>query len=172
MICMPLAFTHSIFNLTFFYIVKNKFGIRLPKYWPIFAILSGLINDFDFGVSYILKCFGIEDSIFSHGLFMHSIGFVLVLASIGLITYKFNKDYSYYLYILSIGALLHILLDFVLGGGAYYLQLFYPFSELGFRIHLLEPLRNYEIYAILDAFLIICFLIWLYSKIRKNQIKF
>ncbi len=164
---MPNPTTHVLISLFLFYPFRNKLG----KYWAIFAMFSGLLPDFDFIIGWILKYFGISNSFFGHGGFFHSFGFVLILLCIGLIIYTKNKEFGIYGLILTVGTALHILTDFVLGGGAYSLMLFYPFTTQLFRLHLLEPYKFIDIYGLLDAFLIIIFIIFLTFKIKCEKKK-
>jgi hypothetical protein len=163
MILMPLPCTHILINLAIFYPFRKHLG----KYWSIFAIFSGLILDFDFALDIIGQYLGIKSIYLMHGGFFHSLGFILILGIISTIIYLKNKEFGTYFYILTIGALAHLLLDLILGGGYYYLILLWPFSLMQFKIHLLQ---NYQIvYELLDAFLIIVFTIFLYFKIKNSN---
>jgi|GEM_PF-4799050 len=162
---MPLPTTHVIFNCAIFYLFRKNLG----KYWLPFAILSGLLPDFDFVIQYIFDLFGKNSGMLGHGGFFHSLGFVLLIGIVSWIIYAKNKDYGKYGFILAIGVALHILLDYILGGGAYMLTLFYPFSMHQFRLHLLEYWRNNDIYGILDAFMILCVFVWIWFKIKVQK---
>lgn len=162
---MPMPATHIIFNCAIFYPFRKYLG----KYWLVFAILSGMLADLDFISIVFARFFGMSFGVFGHGGFFHSVGFILFLLGIIFIIYAKNKEFGTYGFVLSIGVLFHILLDYILGGGANYLMLFYPFSEHLFRIHLLEQFRDIEIYGILDAIIIFYFTIWIYFKIKKEK---
>lgn len=163
MIILPLSCTHVLINLGVFYPFRKHFG----KYWTIFAILSGLILDFDFILEIFGQTFNINSIYLMHGTFTHSLGFILILAIISTIIYFRNKEFGLYAYILTIGALIHLLLDLILGGGYYYLILLWPFSLIQFKLHLLS---NYQIiYELLDAFLIIIFSLILFLKIKNKR---
>jgi len=159
---MPNPATHCLINLALFFPFREKLG----RYWSIFAIFSGLLPDFDFVIGWILKWLGYNNSFFGHGGFFHSLGFVLVLFGISAIIYWKYKEYGKYGFILTIGVALHILVDYLLGGGAYSLMLFYPISTETFRLHILENLKFIDIYEILDAILIIFALIFMTLKIK------
>ena len=161
---MPNPCTHVIINLLLFF----PFGKKLGRYWVIFATVYGLLSDFDFVIGWILKYFGIINSFFGHGGFFHSFCFPFILLIISLIIYYKNKELGIYGLILTIGTAMHILIDFVLGGGDYSLMLFFPISTETFRLHLLESYKFIDIYGILDAFLIMCTIILSWVKIRKN----
>lgn len=161
---MPLPATHVLVNVALFYHFREKFG----KYWLIFAAFSGLLLDFDFVVGWVLGRFGINAGFLGHGGFFHSFGFVLLLAAISAIVFYKNKGMGKYGFILSVGAGIHLLLDFVLGGGAIALMLFYPFSTQLFQLHILFPLTQYDIFGILDAFVIMLFFLVYYFKVRKE----
>jgi hypothetical protein len=159
---MPLPFTHVLINTAIAYPFRKSLG----KYWFLFAVFSGLLLDFDFVLGYLLKhIFQITNPLLMHGGFVHSFGFILFLGIISTIIYLKNKEYGIYFYILTIGSLIHLILDFILGGGQYYLTLFWPFTLETFRLHLLENF-NSAIYGILDAFLIMCTIIYLTFKIK------
>ena len=163
---MPFPATHVLFNIGLFYPFRKYFG----KYWFVFAGFSGLLPDLDFGIQIIISFFGLKIPLLEHGMFFHSIGLVLLLGLIGLIVFLKNKEYGKYVFILAIGSLLHILLDYVLGGGRYYLLLLYPFSEIGFRLHLLESFGS-DGYGILDAVCIFCSMVWLFILLKKDSFK-
>jgi len=153
---MPNPFTHVIINVAIAYPFRKNLG----KYWLIFSAFSGLLLDFDFVLSTILNWLGYSNSLFRHGGFVHSFGFILILGIISSLIYLKNKEYGIYGFILSLGAVIHLALDFILGGGAYALVLFWPFSLELFRLHFLEPFRNNSIFGLIDAFLIMCTIIW------------
>jgi len=165
---MPNPFTHVLINTAIFYPFRKKLG----KYWWLFAAFSGLLPDFDFCTEVILKLLSINNNLFWHGGFFHTFGFVLVLGIVSLGIYTKNKEFGKYGFILAIGSAIHILLDFLLGGGAYFLMLFYPFSTHLFRLHLLEQYAQLSIYSILDAILIIILLgiIFIYQKKREKSL--
>jgi hypothetical protein len=146
---MPLPATHVLINLFLFYPFRKSLG----KYWLFFAILSGLFLDFDFAFRYIGHNIGLNLGIFDHGLIVHTFGFILLLFGISLIVYSRNKEYGKYGFIITIGSAVHLLLDYIIGGGAYYLLLFYPFSMHEFHLHLFESYDT-NLYGVLDAFLI------------------
>lgn len=162
---MPNPLTHVLINTALFFPLRKKLG----KYWLVFSILSGLLLDLDFVLGWILNYFGLKNSIFLHGGLVHSFGFIFILGIIALLIYLKNKEYGKYAFILVIGAILHLSLDFILGGGAFYLTLFWPFTLDTFRLHLLEQYRLYSIYGLLDAFLIFVFTFWYYLKLRKTK---
>jgi hypothetical protein len=158
---MPFPALHTLFNIGAFYPFRNYFG----KYWLVFAGLSGLIMDLDFALQFI---FG-PGSFFAHGYFFHTIGFILCLLIIALIMFLKNKEYGKYGFIIVIGSLLHLLLDYVLGGGKYYIALFYPFYSSGFHLHLLMKFQESNIFGIFDAIAIFISLGFYYIilKIRR-----
>lgn len=166
-ILLPFALTHCLINFCAFFPFRKKLG----KYWSVFAILSGLLPDFDFVLGWILNWLGYTNSFFGHGGFFHSLGFVLVLLGISGIIYWKNKEFGKYGFILAIGTALHILTDYILGGGAYSLMLFFPFSTELFRLHLLESYKYIDIYGLLDAFLICIFLVIYFFKLKKEKKK-
>jgi len=140
---MPFPAVHVLFNIGAFYPIRKYLG----KYWLVFAGLSGLVMDLDFALQFILG----SDSFFAHGHFFHTIGFVLCLLAISLVVFLKNKEYGKYGFIIVIGSLLHLLLDYILGGGRYYLTLLYPFYSGGFHLHLLMQFQENDIFGILDA---------------------
>jgi len=141
----------------------------LGKYWFVFAAFSGLVLDFDFILELIQNFFGFNNFFLTHGGIIHSLGFVLLLGMISTIIYYKNREYGKYGFILSAGCFVHLILDFVLGGGQYSLMLLYPFVETQFRLHLLEPYTLLNIYEILDAVLIMCALATLFYLQRKKK---
>jgi len=158
---MPFPGFHVLFNIGTLYPFRNYFG----KYWLVFAGLSGLIPDLDFALQFILG----ENSIFAHGYFFHTFGFVLCLLAISLIIFLKNKEYGKYGLIISIGAFFHILLDYILGGGRYSLALFYPFYSGEFHLHLLSAYKELDIFGILDAIAIFISLCIYYIILKTKK---
>ena len=76
---------------------------------------------------------------------------------------------SMYFFVMSFGILFHLLLDFILGGGAQEgIMLFWPLSIQGFKLGLLPKLNLADIPAALDAVILIA---WLYHEEVKHRIK-
>jgi len=164
---MPNPATHVLINTALFYPFRKHLG----KYWIVFAAFSGLLPDFDFLIGLILKYFKIENSFLGHGGFFHSFAFPIILLAISLIIYYKNKEYGKYGFILAIGSIIHILTDFILGGGAYALMLFYPISTETFRLHILESYKFIDIYGLFDAFLIMLTIVFVTLKIKFKREK-
>ncbi len=164
---MPFPATHVLVNVALFYPLRSRLG----RYWLIFAAFSGLLLDFDFVITWVSNWFGFNAGIFGHGGFFHTFGFILILAAISAIVFAKNKNWGKYGFILTVGAGVHLLLDYVLGGGAIALMLFYPFSTQLFQLHILFPLTQYDIFGVLDAFFIMLVLCWYYFKIKKSRLK-
>jgi hypothetical protein len=164
---MPFPAAHVIIN----FFVIYPFRKHLGKYWLPVALLSGLIPDFDSGFEILGKLFNFDPGILAHGGFFHSIGFVLLLGILSFIIYKQDKECGGYFLILTIGVLVHILIDLILGGGGYSFSILYPFTNEQFRIHLLEPWKENDIYGILDAFLIFILSLWMIWKIKIKDLK-
>ncbi len=140
----------------------------LGKHWYLIAIFSGLLPDFDFCFNILNKFLPISN-IFMHGGIFHSffVPFVLIIVYVILKNLKKINDKKIINYILFIafGYFIHLILDLILGGGAYSLKLFYPLFDYGFRIHLLENIK--EAYLFLDTILIIVLSIFYFLKNRK-----
>jgi hypothetical protein len=156
---MPNPFTHVILNIAIFYPFRKILG----KYWILAAAIAGLLPDTDFVFEWVFN-----STLFGHGGFFHSIGFILILLGISLIMYNFYKEFGKYGFIITIGSGLHILIDLIIGGGGYSLMVLYPFTTEAFRIHLLEPFLTYGAFEILDAFLIFFVAIWYFFKLKSD----
>lgn len=158
---MPYPAIHVLFNIWVFYPFRKYFG----KYWLVFAGLSGVLPDLDYVTQLI---FG-RNSILSHGCFTHTLGFVLILLAVSLLVFLKNREYGKYGFIISIGVALHIILDYILGGGGFYLVLFYPFCSKGFHLHLLMPYKDTDVWGILDAIAIFISLCGYYIILKTRK---
>ena len=138
---MPLAVTHIAPAVELFNYFKNKFdfGKHAGRNAVFVAAIGALLPDTDIFVGRVLHLFGYN---LSHGSYTHTLFFALIFLVPAAILYYLKKyRYSLYLSLLGFGVILHIFLDYFIGGGAESgVMWFFPLSNHPYKIHLLYSL--------------------------------
>lgn len=115
---MPLAITHVIPAIELFNRLKNKFfNKNLLGRNTIFIVAFGaLLPDIDIPLKWILNVMSLN---FDHGAYTHTLLFSLIFI-LPAIIFHFVKKFkaSQYLFILGAGIVFHLILDYIVGGGA------------------------------------------------------
>ena len=169
---MPLAVTHVLLAIILVdlyrdYITKNKDYFSLHT--VLIAGIAGLLPDIDIPISWFLGLFGVSFEFLKHGGITHTPFFALIFLIPAFILIKLDKQkLSRYFFVITFGILLHLFLDFLLGGGASEgIALFWPFATVSFKIQLLSKFGLSNIPAALDALILI---VWLYHEEVKHKI--
>lgn len=175
---MPFAVTHvlsSIIAVDLYrdYLTKHKKYFTLHTIF--FAGLGGLLPDIDIPLGHVLGWFGLE---LGHRTITHTPFFALLFLIPGLILWMQNGrrkktgKIALYLFVITFGIAMHLLLDFVLApdmaGG---LVPFYPFSTAEYSMGLLGDLSTIQtmsIFAAIDATLLI---LWLWHEEWRHKIR-
>jgi hypothetical protein len=138
---MPLAVTHVAPAIILFNYFKKK--IDLKKYdfsHAAFAAgVGALLPDIDIFLGNFLRPYGYN---LMHGSYTHTVFFALIFFMLGAIMFLF-KEYRMVLFfsLLGSGVILHIFLDYLIGGGAEAgVMWFYPLSMHPYKIHLLRSI--------------------------------
>ncbi len=159
---MPLAVTHVAPAILLFNFFKKKFNIG--KYGFSHAVfisaIGALLSDTDIFLGRFLQLFGYD---LAHGSYTHTTFFALIFLLPAVIFYLFKKyRLTLFFSLLGLGIILHIFLDYFIGGGAEAgIMWFFPFSDHSYKIHLLSTL-SFPLWAIeLDA---VVLLGWIYFK--------
>ncbi len=130
---MALAVTHVLITIVLLdlmrhYIFKKK---TFPRYLIVVGGIAGLAPDFDIVITWFYNFFtNTTDSL--HGLFSHSLTFVLLFAILGLLlkyghldalfkkhkkqTKKQTDKWSKIMFVIAFGWFMHIFLDCMFGG--------------------------------------------------------
>ena len=160
---MPLAVTHVLLTIVIVGAYRD-FVTKHKKYFSLHTILvagiAGLLPDIDVPLGWITNL--------QHGTVTHTPLFGLLFLIPAFILYH-NKKHkmAMYFYVISFGILFHLLLDLVLGGGAYEgIMLFWPLYTYSYKIHLFSGYKTASIS--LDAIIL---LVWLYEEEIKHKIK-
>jgi len=169
---MPLAVTHVLATIILVDLYRDYFA-KKKGYFTLHTILiagiGGLLPDIDVPINWVLDVIGQPLQIMQHGGITHTPFFSFLFIIPGLLLWKKGKrKEAVYFYVIAFGILLHISLDFVLGGGMYEgVMWFFPFSFTASKIHLMSNLNISNIFAGIDA---IVLLLWLWHEEVKHKI--
>lgn len=171
---MPQAVTHILIpailmNLFRDYFVRDK--RKFPLHYVLIAGLAGILPDFDLAVYYVLGFFGFGLNEI-HRTFSHNVFIILFFILLGFIFLKNNfKTFgkhrlklSTIFFVISFGVFMHLFLDFLIIGE---IVPFYPLSNYIIGLDLVSLLPVYwqeSIIPVLDAALLIFWLIYIELK--------
>lgn len=171
---MPHAVTHVLISA----IAADLYRDYLSRHRKLFTVhhiflagLGGLLPDIDVAIGMIYKLFGQQvPTLFNHGGITHTPLFaMLFILPAAAMWYQGKKKESLYLWMLGGGIIMHLFLDWFLGGGGHYgIMLFFPFSTMGFKFGLFGMLGLESMPQALDAVLL---LLWLWHEEMKHKIR-
>ena len=169
---MPLAVTHVLTTIILVdlfrdYIFKHKKMFTLHTIF--IAGIGGLLPDIDVPINWALGAFGISLDFMQHGGLTHTPFFAILLAIPGLYLWRQKKHrYALYFLVLAFGVMLHISLDYVIGGGMYEgVMWLFPVSTQAWKIHLLAYFDEVNIPAGIDAIILLA---WLWHEEYRHKI--
>ena len=162
---MPPAVTHVLLTIILVdlfrdYIIKDK---TIPLHFLFIGGVAGLLPDIDIPFFWFLNDILKIKTIWFHGTITHTIWVPLLLLIASVIAYKFNRNTSILLGIITFGLFFHIFLDFTLLGN---IMPFYPLSNftiIGIMAN--SPLTHWDLG--LDAVILLG---WLWHEERKYRI--
>ncbi|NQV09533.1 metal-dependent hydrolase [Candidatus Woesearchaeota archaeon] len=170
---MPLAVTHVLTSVVLIglwrdYVVKHK------KYFTLHTVfLAGffaLLPDIDVPLRMITEFFGVGvPGLLQHGGITHTPFFaVLFLIPAVILWKKKKKKQATYFYVAVFAIILHILFDYILGGGAYEgIMWLFPFSLQAWKLHILNYFGAKDLPMALDAIILLG---WLWHEEVKHKI--
>ena len=170
---MPLAVTHvlsSIILVDLFrdYITKHK------KYFTLHTIflagLFGLLPDIDYLSTMIAQAFNFSvPALLQHGGITHTPFFAFLFLMPAFILWKKQKHrLSVIFFVAAFAILLHIFLDYLIGGGAFEgIMWLYPFSTQAWKVHIITYFGIENMPIALDAILLLG---WLWHEEIKHKI--
>ncbi len=169
---MPYAVTHVLTAIIASDLIRD-YSRRYGKYFTLYTVflagVGGLLPDIDLPIMWMLSFLGFGEGIINHGIITHTPFFAILFLIPALYLLKKGKvDHAMHFGALAFGILTHIILDFVLGGGASEgVMFFFPVILDAYKLHLLKGL-SFGWAAGLDAILL---LLWLYHEEVKHKIK-
>ena len=177
---MPLAVTHFLIPVIivaiFRDIYKSKTKKKFPLHYVLITGLAGLLPDLDFLAFAILNFFGFSlnqvHRIFSHSIFFPPIFLILCFIFLTVKNKELGKHKMTFhgiFFIIFLGTLSHIILDALLSGTVY---IFYPISQTEFGLNLINLLPNpfnSLFLPILDAALLILWMIYIEWKHKLSD---
>mgnify|MGYP001437672776 CR=1 FL=1 len=171
---MPLAVTHIILTIIAVDIYRDYFMKAHKKFLTLHTILiagiAGMLPDIDIALNWFLGAVGYQNEILMHGALTHTLAFSLIFLIPGYYFYqKKNYKWAMYFFVISFGIFFHLFLDFLLGGGrAEGIMWFWPFSSVGYKIHLLLKANLNALPQGIDALILLA---WLWHEEVKHKIK-
>lgn len=166
---MPFAVTHVLTAIILVDIYRDYFA-KHKKYFTLHTIFiagfAGLLPDIDIPLNWFLNFFGLG---IEHGTITHTPLFGLIFLLPGaLLWHKKRHKMAMYFFVICFGILLHIFLDYFLGGGQNEgVMFFYPFSDSPFKLHLLSKLNIFNVPAAIDAVILLA---WLWHEEIRHKI--
>ncbi|MFA6097360.1 MAG: metal-dependent hydrolase [Candidatus Paceibacterota bacterium] len=155
---MPLAATHIIATTSLIGHFGEKFSKNgeNQKYFVFLAAFGSLLPDIDIPLAWFLRSVGL---VFAHGTVTHTLLFALIFLSVSAVFNAFHKkNISDAFSIFFFGILVHLVLDYALGGGAREgIAWFYPFSSATYKIHFLFLVPFGNTFEALDAIVLLAF---------------
>lgn len=155
---MPLAATHIIATTSLIVRLNSKHLVneRDRKYFLFFAALGSLLPDIDIPLGWFLRSVGL---VFNHGTVTHTPLFAILFLAISILFKVLNKKSASQVFcIFFFGILIHLFLDYILGGGAREgVAWFYPFSATTYKMHILFLLPFGNVFEALDAIVLLAF---------------
>jgi membrane-bound metal-dependent hydrolase YbcI (DUF457 family) len=171
---MPLAVTHvltSIISVDLYrdYVSKHK---KLFTVHSVFlAGFFGLLPDIDVVLGMIAGMFSLNTpALLQHGGITHTPFFAALFLIPAFIIWREKKKrrIAVYFFIAAFAVMLHIFLDYLLGGGSYEgIMWLFPLSMQASKIHLLGYYDQGNIPAALDAIILLA---WLWHEEIKHKI--
>jgi hypothetical protein len=180
---MPFAVTHVLGAVILAdiyrdYITKHK------KYFTMHTIFIagffGLFPDIDVPLRMLSQFFGFDiPLLLQHGWITHTPLLALIFFIPGLVLWYNSKGrkaskadkmrkWAVYFYMAAFGILLHLLMDYVIGGGSPEgVMWLFPFSMTAWKIHLTSMVNLPDLGIALDAVIL---LLWLWHEEIKHKI--
>ncbi|MEA2036628.1 MAG: metal-dependent hydrolase [Nanoarchaeota archaeon] len=171
---MPLAVTHVLSSIILVDLFRDYIIKKHKKYLTLHTIMiagiAGLLPDIDVPINWLLGFLGYSFELLKHGGLTHTAFFGLIFLIPGFILWNKKKHkIATYFFVITFGILLHVSLDFILGGGAYEgIMWLWPFSSETFKLHLLRNVGIHDLPVAIDAVLL---LTWLWHEEVKHKIK-
>jgi membrane-bound metal-dependent hydrolase YbcI (DUF457 family) len=178
---MPHAITHFLIPAILIalfrdFYLRKKDRRNFPLHYVLIGGLAGLLPDLDIAIYYLLSFFGVAINevhrTFSHNLFVPLIFLILGFIFIGIRNRELGKHklkLSTIFFILAFGVLIHLILDATIAGN---IMPFYPLSNFGLGLDLINKLPSQfktTIVPVLDAVLLISWMIYLELKHRISD---
>ncbi|MBI5391994.1 metal-dependent hydrolase [Candidatus Woesearchaeota archaeon] len=172
---MPFAVTHALLTLFAVLLYFDFFQKKtiFPPHTIFIAALAGLLPDLDIPLSGLLNLLGIPFPLLDHRGILHSpfFGLLFFIPAVYFMHAK-KRHLKIYSFLLSLGVLFHIFLDYLIGVGDGHLGLpfLWPFNAVKYPpllalFHIQIPII---FYLGLDAILLLVFI--LYDE-YKHKIK-
>ncbi len=170
---MPLAVTHVLISVILVglyrdYVTKHK------KYFTLHTLFIagffGLLPDIDYPIRMVTNLLNLNVPwLFQHGGITHTPFFALLFLIPGFVFLKKKQHkISMYFFVAAFAIMLHLLLDYLIGGGRFEgIMWLFPFTLQGWKIHLLSYFSMKEIPIALDALLLLG---WLWHEEVKHKI--
>lgn len=169
---MPLAVTHVLTTIILLDIYRDYFAKKKHNFTlhtVLIAGIGGLLPDIDIPINWLLGLLGMSSELMQHGGITHTPFFAFLFIVPGYMLWRIRrKKLAMYFFVLAFGILVHISLDYFLGGGAYEgIMWLFPFSLASWKIHVIPLFNMQNIPAAIDAAILI---LWLWHEEAKHKI--
>ena len=171
---MPLSVTHIILTIIAVDLVRDYFLKDHKRYFTLHTILiagiGGILPDIDIPINWFFNFIGYSFDFLRHRGATHTLFFALIFIIPAVILLKKEKHkQSMNFFVLSFGILFHLLLDFVIGGGAREGAMWlWPISN---HLYTLDLIGRFDLSALPAALDAIILLLWLWHEEAKHKIK-
>ncbi len=172
---MPLAVTH-VLTAGILVGLYRDFVTKHKRYFTLHTVfigaLFGLMPDIDIPLRMIAKLLGFNVPwLLQHGGITHTPLFALLILIPGLVIwYRGKHRLGVYFFVAAFGIFIHLLLDFLIGGGAAEgIMWFFPISMEGWKIHLIKYFNMQDLPAALDAVLLLGWLWYIEVKHKLSD---
>lgn len=166
---MPLAATHIIASVSFLDYFGSKYfeNDTNTKYFVFYAAVGSLLPDIDIPLGWLSRSIGLG---FGHGTITHTPFFALLFLSVSVLSAIARKKYiSQIFFIFFFGITIHLVSDYVLGGGAKEgIVWFYPLDNTVYKIHFLFFLPYDNTFESLDAIVLLYYFYRKSPKLFRN----
>lgn len=169
---MPLAVTHILTSIIAVGLYRDHVT-KHKRYFTLHTVfiagLAGLLPDLDIAFRMMAKVIGVNlHWLLQHGEITHTPLFGLLFLIPAFILWSKKKHkIAMYFFVITFGIMLHLFLDYVIGGGAGEgVMWFFPFSMQAYKIHILNYFAMKDIPVAMDAVLLLGYL-W-YMEIKHK----
>lgn len=169
---MPLPVTHVLLTVILVDLYRD-YSARNSRFLSLHAVLiagiAAVMPDADIALNWFLRLFGYRGTLFAHGGITHTpIAGLIFLIPAAILYMRGKQKESIMFCAVCFGILMHIFLDWLIGGGAVSgVMVFWPLSAFQTKLHLFlnEPIPHMK-----SAATALILLGWLWHEEVRHKI--